>query len=183
MSKPIDIDRDNSNNDNNTSKPNTELIYNYTEALIKAQNESLNRLDAKLGGLLAFTGVLVKIAADLPGRTALQRVTGLICYTCVLLKVLTLVFLALAALKLCIGITAKLRGKVVSPQALMRDEWYFSDQETCQCYIINTWIETEQEYEQVGFEKSKNLTQAIWLISSSIVTLIISAVFTTMFEN
>jgi hypothetical protein len=145
MSEPIDIDRDNFNDNDNTSKPNTELIYNYTEALIKAQNESLNRLDTKLGGLLAFTGVLVKIAADLPGRTALQGITGLICYSCILLKVLTLVFLALAALKLCIGITAKLREKVVSPQALMRDEWYFADQENCKCYIINTWIKTEQE--------------------------------------
>ncbi len=108
---------------------------------------------------------------------------GLICYTCILLKVLTLVFLSIAALLLCLGLTAKLRGKVVSPKALMRDEWYFADKETCQCYMINTWIEAEKEYEQVGFEKGRRLNRAVWLICAALVTLTISTVLVTIFRD
>ncbi|PSB00519.1 hypothetical protein [Merismopedia glauca] len=94
------LDNNYPDDDSVTPEPNTELIYTYTEALIKAQNESLNRLDTKLSGFLAFTGLLVRFAADLPGKNALQETIGLTCYSCILLKILTFIFLAIAALLL-----------------------------------------------------------------------------------
>lgn len=42
------------NDDNLGNEPNTELIYQYTESLLKNQSESLNRLDTKLSVFLAF---------------------------------------------------------------------------------------------------------------------------------
>jgi hypothetical protein len=44
-------DRDSNSSD---KEPNTELIYKYTESLLKTQSESLNRLDTKLSAFLAF---------------------------------------------------------------------------------------------------------------------------------
>jgi hypothetical protein len=175
------LDNNYPDKDSVAPEANTDLIYSYTEALIKAQNESLNRLDTKLGGFLAFTGVLVKFAADLPGGNALREATGFTCYSCIVLKVLTFGFLVIAALFLCLGLTAKLRGKVVSPKVLMKDEWYFADKENCQCFIINTWVEAEKEYVQVGFEKGRRLNGAVWLISAALTTLTISTLLATIF--
>lgn len=52
------------NHTNNTEveDSNIELIYSYTESLIKAQEESLNRLDTKLSAFLAFAGVSLRFA-------------------------------------------------------------------------------------------------------------------------
>lgn len=116
----------NCNEDSNfpAKVPNTELIYSYTEALLKSQSESLNRLDTKLSVFLAFTGVLVRFVTDLSGEVTVQ---GLTCYSCILLQILAYVSLGASALVLCLGLTARLRGRVISPKALMRDEWYFAD--------------------------------------------------------
>ncbi|MFQ3613780.1 MAG: hypothetical protein SNJ68_08710 [Cyanobacteriota bacterium] len=139
-------------------------------------------MDVKLSGFLAFVGVLVKFAADLPGASALRKITELSCYSCILLKILTFAFLIFSALILCLGLTARLRGKVVSPEALMRDEWYFADREECLCFIINTWIEAEKEYEKIGFEKGRKLNRAVWLISAALVTLRSGTVLATILE-
>lgn len=104
--------------------PNTELIYKYTESLLETQSESLNRLDTKLSVFLAFTGVLVSFVGNLPGRVNVQ---GLTCYSCAFPMILAYISLGTSALLLCLGLTARLRGSVISPKALMRDEWYFAD--------------------------------------------------------
>jgi hypothetical protein len=164
----------NSNKDSNFSEkmPNTGLIYSYTEALLKAQSESLNRLDTKLSAFLAFTGVLVRFVSDLSGKVTVH---GLTCYSCILLQLLAYISLGSSALILCLGLTARLRGSVISPKALMRDEWYFADSHEISDYIISGWIEAENEYEQLGFEKGRKLNRAVWLIVLALISITISA--------
>lgn len=164
----------NYNEDSNFSEkvPNTELIYNYTEALLKAQSESLNRLDTKLSVFLAFTGVLVRFVTDLSGKVTVK---GLTCYSCILLQLLAYVSLVASALILCLGLTARLKGSVISPKALMRDEWYFAENSEISDYIISGWIEAEKEYEKLGFDKGRKLNTAVWLIALALVSITINA--------
>jgi len=42
------------NDDNLGNEPNTELIYQYTESLLKNQSESLNRLDTKFTAIASY---------------------------------------------------------------------------------------------------------------------------------
>ena len=160
------------NDDNLGNEPNTELIYQYTESLLKNQSESLNRLDTKLSVFLAFTGVLVRFVDTLSGKVT---VDGLPCYTCIFLGLIAYVSLAVSALLLCLGLTAKLRGTVISPKTLMRDEWYFADRADILDYIISAWIEAENEYKQLGFEKARKLNLAVSLIATALISLTISA--------
>jgi hypothetical protein len=68
----------NKDSDYSAKVPNTELIYKYTESLLKDQSESLNRLDTKLSAFLAFAGVLVGFVGNLPGNLTVR---GLTCYS------------------------------------------------------------------------------------------------------
>lgn len=65
---------------------NVELIYSYTESLIKAQEESLNRLDTKLSAFLAFAGVALRFAIDLPNKSTLTQTPELVTIISLLLK-------------------------------------------------------------------------------------------------
>jgi hypothetical protein len=162
-------DRDSNSSD---KEPNTELIYKYTESLLKTQSESLNRLDTKLSAFLAFTGVLIKFVGDLSGKVTIQ---GFSCYVCTFLTIISYISLGVSAFVLCLGLTTRLRGSVISPQALMRDEWYFADNSDISDYIISAWIEAEKEYEQLGFDKGKKLNIAVWLIGIALVSITFSA--------
>jgi hypothetical protein len=160
--------------------PNTELIYKYTESLLKGQSESLNRLDTKLSAFLAFTGVLVRFVGDLSGKVTVH---GLICYSCSFLKILAYFSLGTSALLLCLGLTAKLRGSVISPKTLMKDEWYFADSSDISDYIISAWIEAEKEYEQLGFDKGRKLNIAVRLIAVALVSITASALIKTIWGD
>ncbi|MGB5595327.1 MAG: hypothetical protein WBM32_07845 [Crocosphaera sp.] len=162
------------NNDNLTSakKPtNTDLIYSYTQELRKLQNESLNRLDTKMSVFFAFTGVLVRFASDLSEKVIIQ---DFVCYSCLLLQVITYMALGSSALILCLGLTTKLRGSVISPKALMKDRWYFADKNDISDYIISGWVQAEEEYEKLGFEKGRKLNIAVWLIALSLICITIN---------
>ncbi|MEB3192195.1 MAG: hypothetical protein VKL42_17785 [Snowella sp.] len=160
--------------------PNTELIYKYTESLLKNQSESLNRLDTKLSAFLAFTGVLVRFVDDLSGKVT---VNGFPCHSCTLLKLLAYISLGTSAFLLCLGLTTKLRGSVISPKTLMRDEWYFADSSDISDYIVSAWIEAEKEYEQLGFDKSRKLNMAVRLIALALVSITVSALIQTIWGD
>lgn len=160
--------------------PNTELIYSYTESLLRAQSESLNRLDTKLSAFLAFTGVLVRFVGGLSGKVTVQ---GFPCYSCTVFQLLAYTSLGVSALLLCLGLTTNLRGRVISPKALMRDEWYFADSSEISDYIISAWIEAEREYEQLGFEKGRKLNIAVWLIALALVSITTSALIQVIWET
>ena len=160
--------------------PNTELIYKYTESLLKNQSESLNRLDTKLSAFLAFTGVLVRFVDDLSGEVT---VNGFPCHSCTLLKLLAYISLGTAAFLLCLGLTTKLRGSVISPKTLMRDEWYFADSSDISDYIVSAWIEAEKEYEQLGFDKSRKLNMAVRLIALALVSITVSVLIKTIWGD
>ncbi|EAZ90617.1 hypothetical protein [Crocosphaera chwakensis] len=109
------------NDDNLTSaerSTNADLIYSYTEEFLKLQRESLNRLDTKMSVFLAFTGVLVRFTSELSEKVIIEDFT---CYSCLLLQIITYIALGSSALVLCLGLTTKLRGSVISPKALMKD--------------------------------------------------------------
>lgn len=143
---------------------NIELIYSYTESLIKAQEESLNRLDTKLSAFLAFAGVSLRFAIDLPNKSALAGIPALVASTSLLLKQLAIGLSVLSIIVSVWGLTARMRGSVVNPETLMSDRWYWEEAERCKAFIVNTWVKTEREYKAIGLRKGKNLNLAIKLI-------------------
>jgi hypothetical protein len=65
----IPNDDNEQNRTQNTEQSNIDLIYTYTESVLKSQIDSLGKLDTRLATLLAFSGVLLKLVFDLPLAT------------------------------------------------------------------------------------------------------------------
>jgi hypothetical protein len=165
-----EIENTNQSSNNEEKRSNIELIYGYTEALLKVQEDSLNRLDTKLSAFLAFAGVLLRFASDLPNRSVLVKVPVLVIYGSLLLKLLACVF-SVAAIVVCVlGLTATRRGTVVSPERLMDDQWYWEQEQRCRAYIVVSWVQTEQEYTKIGQKKGRTLNRAIRLICAAAVS-------------
>jgi hypothetical protein len=155
---------------------NVELIYTYTAALIKAQEDSLNRLDTKLSAFLAFAGVSLRFVVDLPNKSQLEGIPTTILVTSMVLKILAC-FFCLVSIVICVlGLTAKMRGAVVDPEILMDDKWYWEEPDRCRAFIINTWIDTSKEFRALGKKKGGTLNWAIRLICTVAITVALDTI-------
>jgi hypothetical protein len=161
---------------------NVELIYSYTESLIKAQEESLNRLDTKLSAFLAFAGVALRFAIDLPNKSTLTQTPELVTIISLLLKLSACGLSVASILVSAWGLTARMRGSVVSPETLMSDKWYWEEAQRCRAFIINTWIRTEREYKKIGSRKGKNLNLAIKIICGSAIAFALDIVLLSFYK-
>jgi len=143
---------------------NINLIYGYTEALLKSQKESLNRLDTKLSAFLALSGVMLRLAFDFPFLPDPAKIYYLTCNTCNLLKISVYGCLIVAVFVSSSGLIAQPRGRTVDPEVLMEDEWYWEEEERCKAWIVKGWIVIEKEFVKLGLEKAKKLNTTILLI-------------------
>jgi hypothetical protein len=132
-----------------------DTIYKYTESHLKAQEDSLNRLDVRFSTFIGFSGVLIRLALDLPDKTYIK--IG-VCF-----------FAALTIIFSSIGLTAKKTGGAAHPETLMTDEWFQEEEAYHQAYIINGWIEVIHEYEDIAKTKGARLNFIISLFTISTV--------------
>ncbi|MEG4960211.1 hypothetical protein [Microcoleus sp. K4-B3] len=154
---------------------NIHLAYEYTESVYKARKEDLDNQNGKLGTFLGFGGLLLRFAADLPGEN-----TG--CLTCLILKVMVCGFSAASIFACATGLTSNKLGHIVKPKDLMTDYWYNLSEERCRAYIINTWVEAIEVFEEAAIKKGQRLNIAIWLLAIATIAfaldLIIASVLT-----
>lgn len=130
-----------------------DTIYKYTESHIKAQEDSLNRLDLRFSTFIGFAGVLIRLAIDLPENTNHCLKIG-VC----LFGTLTILFSA-------VGLTAKQTGGAAHPEILMKDDWFEKEEAYHQAYIINGWIEVIREYEKIAKIKGQRLNLIVVLFT------------------
>jgi hypothetical protein len=147
---------------------NVELIYTYTENLLKNRIESMVQLNTRLGTFIGFGGLVLKFSADLPASEFEIIVFGIHINICLALKVISCLCAVASICCSALGLTGKERGKVVSPDELM-DEWFDEPEILCRCLIINTWRPTIEEFRLLLLEKTKRLNLAIYLLTISIV--------------
>jgi hypothetical protein len=155
---------------------NVDLIYSYTESLLKAQEESLTRLDTRLGTFLAFAGVSLKFAVDLPKKSELTGISECIVNSSLVLKLVACGFSTASIVMCVLGLTARMAGNTVSPKTLMSDKWYWEEGQRCRAFIVNTWIEASKEYKKTGLKKAKTLNLAIKLICGAAVAFFLDTV-------
>lgn len=136
----------------NTSVEHTNiaLIYEYTESVIKAANDSVRSLNTKLSGIIGLSGVLLKFAGDLEHSTDWS--TGLQILICILLVAASWVGL--------LGLQPKDIGDIVRPKELRKD-FYYSTEEECRRYIVDNWINAIAQLDQNRDEKQGHLNTAI----------------------
>jgi hypothetical protein len=77
---------------------NIKLTYDYTLNSIKVVNESVDKINTKLGLVLTLSGILVNFGKDLPGYSTIIAGTDLThpCLSCYLLKLSAYIFIVTA---------------------------------------------------------------------------------------
>lgn len=149
---------------NSKEHTNVELIYSYTESLLKVRNDTITQINGKLSTFLGFGGLLLRFSADLPESSLSINVLGESYNVCLVLKVITCTVSTLSICLSALGLTAQERGIVISPDKLM-NKWFREPDIKCRSFIINTWRETIEEFRILAKKKARRLNLAIYLLA------------------
>ncbi len=114
-------------------------IYQYTENHVEAQEYALNRLDAKSNTFIGFSAILIRLAVDLSPSSNSTKI-----WVC-LFAILSIVISAT-------GLIARMAGKVIHPDVLIK-EYLDEDEVVHQYVIIKNRIELVDEYESLTKKK------------------------------
>jgi len=141
------------------------LIYQYTEKMLDSARGSIRSLDARLGTAVAFAGLLLRFAFDLPpsspggGRMywVLLGLKGLGC-------ALAMLGLGFAAW----GFMSRPTGHEIAPEALLED-WYREPEAKYRLTIIRTWAETIDDLKALAHIKSHKLNWAVLCLAATAV--------------
>ncbi len=139
-------------NTNNTS--NIKLIYEYTEASINNLGRSIDNVNTRLAGLLAANGVLIKFSSDLASSEFWLKVTKIGATVCLV----TSVFFILAALM------PSADGDVPQPSYLRNGDYYYADEEEYRVFIVDRWIEAEEQLTKKYHRKASYIKKTYALI-------------------
>lgn len=140
---------------------NINLIYSYTEYRIKMTNDSINALNTKLSAVLGFSATSIIFSINLPNQAFIPNTRHeYLCYSCLILKIIVCVLLAVTIFKCIQGLLPKAVGGMTPPEILM-NEYYYDTDENCKLVITKTWIEALKEFETLRDEKAKIANGAI----------------------
>jgi len=145
---------------------NIKLIYGYTEYRLKLANDSLNALNTKLGSIIAFSGAAIGFSINLPNK-GFGVVDGqLICYSCLVLKILVCLCLVISICISMMGFYPKAGGGMTPPRLLMSENYYNSE-EDCRLVITKTWLDTLDEFESMRDTKAEYVKKAIFALGGA----------------
>ncbi|WP_309729347.1 hypothetical protein [Chamaesiphon sp. OTE_75_metabat_556] len=159
---------------------NIKLTYDYTLNSIKVVNESVDKINTKLGLVLTLSGILVNFGKDLPGyNLVITKGLTYLCLSCYLLK-LGAYILIIAAISFALwGLSPAIGGKIILPAQLLEDEWNLAEEENYLTALVN-YLENETLLVLNKFRdvKAGRLALAIRSISSAVILLGLDEIIT-----
>ena len=146
------------------SKFPVDVIYDYSQSVLKEYGESFTRLDTKISVYIGFSAVLIRLALDLPHESIESGITRIsICF-----------FASLTIVVCSLGLLAKPSGNVADPKVLMSDEWFYEQCEDAhKAYITNGFIETIDELDILLKRRRRTLA---WVTTSFVIASVLFAV-------
>lgn len=160
---------------------NIKLTYDYTLNSIKVVNESVDKINTKLGLVLTLSGILVNFGKDLPGYWIVIANTSIpqSCPSCYLLKLGAYILIIVAISLALWGLSPSIGGKIVLPEQLLQDEWNLIDEEDYMTALIK-YLEKETllVLNNVRDIKVSRLDWAIRSIASAVILLGLDEIIT-----
>jgi len=155
---------------------NLDLIYEYTNIILKNVNDDIDAINTKLGITIAFNTALIRVAVDLPDR---DIGIELACYTCVVFKTIVFVLLIISIWLSSSGLlTPALSITVVKPSELL-ENWYRSEPEVCKLFILKGLSQAIAGLDLERDRKIQLLTGSIRLLAFAVTLLAISFLLPT----
>ena len=158
---------------NNENKTNISQIKEYVEFHHRNVNENVDKLDSRLIGVIAFSGILLKLADGLETVGTLTLILKLGCS----------VFF-IGSICCCLRGVFPINIGGEDPKILREDnKWYLfdkSDPQRIERKISDDIMETAEEIRQAGKVKSDCLSGAIWCLAIGSVFIGINTVIGTL---
>jgi len=151
---------------------NLELIYAYTESILKSVNDDTNTINTKLGTIIAFTRVLIKITIDLPDQTLI--INGLHCYFCSIIKAIIFMLLLSSIWVSTLGLTPIVSSSIAKPSELI-ENWYTVKSEVCKLFILKGLTNAVEVLDQERARKSNELNSGIKMIAVASTLIVIES--------
>jgi hypothetical protein len=146
-----------------TEHNNASFAYEYTQKTLEKVNKGIDALTTKLGGALAFSGVLLKFTETLSNEGWL-----------VWLKIAVCFFLTVAIASCGFGLSPVNTGKVVDPESFLNPTIYRLPDEECKLLTMRQALQGISELDQVIKDKQEHLNVAITLIVLSAIGIALS---------
>lgn len=162
MIEPENVSSNYNDSDDTDDSNNLDLIYEYTNSILQAVSADTNTINTKLGTVIAFDGILVRTAMDLPDH--LLKINSYPCYSCLLIKVLVFSLLIISIWFGIRGLTTRPFASVVRPGELL-DNWYREDSEICKIFILKGLRQAVEGLDRERSEKSRALNRALILLA------------------
>ena len=111
-------------------------MYKYSEKEVEGFDKSIDTITSKLTSILAFSGVMMKFAADLSASY---------------LKIAITLFISAAIISAFIGLLPQDRGSTLRCHYFMGEDhtWYNSPPEEFQLRIIQQWVKHIEKLEEL----------------------------------
>jgi hypothetical protein len=132
---------------------NADFAYEYTQKTLEKVNKSLDVVNTKLSGALAFSGVLLKFTESLDSNGILGFIKIGICFCC-----------AGCIISCGLGLSPNKTGNVVAPDSFLEPEIYRLSDEECKLFTMRQTIIAIAQIDILLKERCEHLNVAIVLI-------------------
>ncbi|MDT9186269.1 MAG: hypothetical protein P5681_00410 [Limnospira sp. PMC 894.15] len=154
-------------------KKRVDFIYDYTKDIISANEDSIRVSDTKLGSIIALSGAYLIVINSLPIAPASKSEIQYTCYSLITLKILVVLFLAVAIICAICGLLPKSRLGATSPSGLMKERDNSRDERELKIIVIKTWIDELEEHDRFRDTKAQWVKRSlIWLSLSAVAAVV-----------
>ena len=153
---------------------NYKLAWEYAQSTMKLVNESTTILNTKLSTLLGFNGLLLRFALDLKGLNI--TVSGLTCYSCLVLKIGVCVFSITSLLFIAWGLRTGRSGSTVHVTTLLQRQWYYCEEENIYLHLTKTLRDGIEDLRQFRDKKAGAFDKSLILLILAVVCLALNII-------
>ena len=130
---------------------------------------------------LAFGGVILRFAFDIPGSVNLGGLW--ICHVCLIAKILVFVLTVASIWVSATELGSSPTRGAIDPKKLMQKELFYAEQGKGKAFVVNTWVETIDAIEPQLLLKGKRLNQTIILLALAVTALAIDGLIASSFTS
>jgi hypothetical protein len=138
---------------NTTEHNNSNFAYEYTQKTLDKVNNSLDVINTKLSGALAFSGVLLKFTESLDNNGILGFIKIGICFCC-----------AVSIISCGMGLSPSKAGVVVDPESFLEPKIYRLSDEECKLFTMRQAIQAIAQIDILLEKRCEHLNVAIVMI-------------------
>jgi hypothetical protein len=136
-----------------TEHNNAAFAYEFTQKTLDKVNKSLDVINTKLSGALAFSGVLLKFTESLDNNGILGFIKIGICFCC-----------AVSIISCGLGLSPKKAGVAIDPDSFLEPEIYRLSDEECKLFTMRQAIQVIAQIDILIEERCEHLNVAIVMI-------------------